>query len=64
MELSRFFYPELVKVFYITVRASLDGHLTTNVNGKKTVVDDEVWETCAGIRKFDEAPNGYSKMST
>lgn len=42
VELSRFFYPELVKVFYTTVRAMLDGHLTTNVNGKKIVVDDEV----------------------
>lgn len=69
MELSGVFYPNLVKVFYTTVRATLEGHLTANANGKKIVIDDDVWEkvarlTCAGIRRFEEEPNGYSKIST
>lgn len=69
VELLRVFYPELVKVFYTTVRATLEDHLTANINGKKMVINDDVWEkvvrlTYTGIRRFEEEPNGYSKIST
>ena len=69
MELSGDFYPELVKVFYTTVRATMDGHLHAEVKGTKIVVDDEVWDkvaalTCAGIRKFDEHAEGYTRIGT
>lgn len=33
---------ELVKVFYTTVKAIMDGHLVSTVNGKKMVIDDDV----------------------
>ena len=58
-----------MKVFYTTVRATIDGHLHAEVKGTKIVVDDEVWEkvaglTCAGIRKFDEHAKGYTRIGT
>lgn len=47
----------------------MDGVLYATVNGKEMVLDGEVWEkvagiTSMGIRKFDESPKGYNKMST
>lgn len=42
MEFSGDYYPELVKAFYTTVRATLEGHLHAKVKGKKIVVDDEI----------------------
>ena len=69
IEPSGDFYPELVKVFYTTVRATMDGHLHAEVKGKKIIVDDDVWEkmaglSCSGIQKFDEHPEGYTKIGT
>ena len=69
MELSRDFYLELVKVFYTTVRATMDGHQHAEVKGTKIIVDDEVWDevaglTYAGIRKFEEHAEGYTRIGT
>ena len=69
MEFSGDYYPELVKVFYTTVRATLEGHLHAEVKARKIIVDDEVWDkvaglTCAGIKKFDEQAGGYTRIGT
>lgn len=56
-------------MFYTTVRATMDGHLLATVNGKRMMIDEEVWDkfvglSCSGIKKYEETPNGYSKMGT
>ena len=69
MEFSGDYYPELVKAFYTTVRATLEGHLLAEVKGKKIVVDNKVWEKVvglnyAGLRGFEEDPQGYTRINT
>ena len=69
VELSGDYYPELVKAFYTTLRASLLGHLTAEVKGKKILVDNAVWEkvaglNCDGLRGFEEDPEGYTRIKT
>lgn len=69
VQMSGKFYPELVKVFYTIVRANMDGLLYATFSSKEMVIDDDVWESVAGItnigiQKFDESLDGYSKMST
>lgn len=40
VELNSVFYPELVKVFYTTSRATLQGTLTAHINGRKITIDE------------------------
>ena len=63
------FYPKLVKVFYTCARIDLEGNVFSTVIGVKMVIDVVVWKKVVGldmggVRKFDETPDGYSKMQT
>ena len=69
MELSGDYYPELVKAFYTTLRATLQGHLIAEVKGKKITVDNAVWDkvaglNCDGLRGFEDNPEGYTRINT
>ena len=69
VQMKRPFYPELVKVFYTSARANLEGILFSIVNGVDMVIDVVSWKEVAGmdmggVCKFDEMPDGYNKMQT